>query len=87
MRKLITRVSRKEEIILKLLIGDDQKYGLQLIRESKGRLKRGTIYVTLYRLENKKLVKSKVEKRERYVSGMARRMYTITGLGKNTLKE
>ena len=38
---------------LELLVGDDDMYGLQLVAASRRRLKRGTVYVTLGRMEEK----------------------------------
>jgi len=46
-------LSPKESVILELLVRDDQTYGLQLVAASKRRLKRGTVYVTLGRMEEK----------------------------------
>lgn len=71
----------KEFLIMNLLVGAPRpKYGLQLVEESDGALKRGTIYVTLNRLQEKGYVESKREEAE---SGIAtpRRLYKATGLG------
>ena len=51
-------VSRKELLVLELLVGNKQLYGLQLVAASKGRLKRGTVYVTLGRMEDKGYIAS-----------------------------
>ena len=40
----------KERIVLELLVSSGAKYGLQLVEGSRGRLKRGTVYVTLGRM-------------------------------------
>jgi DNA-binding PadR family transcriptional regulator len=45
----------KEELILDLL-GDEEKFGLDLVKESEGALKRGTIYVTLSRMEKRGVI-------------------------------
>ena len=45
------RLSAKEAIVLDLLGGGEPLYGLQLVALSEGRLKRGTVYVTLGRIE------------------------------------
>ena len=55
-------VSAKERIVLELLVSSGAKYGLQLVDESRGRLKRGTVYVTLGRMEQKGLVESHHER-------------------------
>jgi len=71
----------KEFIIMNLLVGAPRpKYGLQLVDESGGALKRGTIYVTLNRLEEKGYITSR---KEDPAPGVAspRRLYKATGLG------
>ena len=42
----LPRLSRTERLILELL-ADEEKFGLQIVEDSKGALKRGTVYVTL----------------------------------------
>ena len=49
---------RKERLILELLASEGPMYGLQLVEQSDGALKRGTVYVTLGRMEAKGLVES-----------------------------
>ena len=46
-------LSAKETLILELLVRDGELYGLQMVAASKRRLKRGTVYVTLGRMEEK----------------------------------
>ena len=46
-------LSAKESLILELLIQDKELYGLELVAASRRRLKRGTVYVTLGRMEDK----------------------------------
>ena len=48
---ILARLSAKESLILDLLARGEELYGLQLVAASKGRLKRGTVYVTLDRLD------------------------------------
>jgi PadR family transcriptional regulator, regulatory protein PadR len=72
--------SPKEAEILELLLGGVERYGLELVTVSGGSLKRGTIYVLLDRLEEKRFVSSRVDTKPN-VSGLARRLYKITGLG------
>jgi DNA-binding PadR family transcriptional regulator len=59
-------------------------YGLALVKASDGRLKRGTIYVTLGRLEEKGYVRSKV-KTDADHPGIPRPMYRLTALGERVL--
>jgi len=68
------RLARSEALILQLLADCDECYGLELVQASRGRLKRGGIYVTLGRMEEKGLVRS---------SGAegGRRRYRVTALG------
>jgi hypothetical protein len=49
----IPRLSAKETLILNLLPQKREMCGLQMVAASKGRLKRGTVYVTLGRMEDK----------------------------------
>ena len=51
----------KERAILELLVSDGPLYGLQLVERSGGALKRGTVYVTLGRMEAKGYVVSEQE--------------------------
>ena len=52
---------KKERLILELLVSGGPMYGLQLVEQSDGALKRGTVYVTLGRMEAKGLVESRQE--------------------------
>jgi hypothetical protein len=45
------RLANSERRILDLLAARDVCYGLELVEASRGRLKRGGIYVTLGRME------------------------------------
>ena len=70
----------KERLILELLIGSGPTFGLSLVELSDGRLKRGTVYVTLGRLENKGFVASEQE------AAHPGAIYRITGLGERVLR-
>jgi len=48
-------------LILDLLAQGRDMYGLELVEASSGRIKRGTVYVTLYRMEQKGFVASHQE--------------------------
>jgi PadR family transcriptional regulator, regulatory protein PadR len=78
-------LSAKERIVLELLVSSGAKYGLQLVDESRGRLKRGTVYVTLGRMEQKGLVESHHEPETREPDALTRRMYHASGYGRRVL--
>jgi DNA-binding PadR family transcriptional regulator len=65
-----------------LISSRGEMYGLQLVEESNGKLKRGTIYVTLGRLEEKGYIASRREAEDLGASPRSpRRLYKPTGLG------
>ena len=68
--------------MLDLLRRHDDLYGLQLVAASKGRLKRGTVYVTLARMEEKGYVTSKLDAAPSGRGGLPRRLYAATPLGR-----
>ena len=72
-----------EALVLSLLTADSPSYGLDLVARSRGRLKRGSVYVTLGRMERKGLVRSTLE--ERPGEGPPRRQYEVTALGRRAL--
>lgn len=77
---MIPSLSQKEFVIMNLLIGARKEmYGLELVNKSDGALKRGTIYVTLNRLEEKGYIASRTEDAEG--EAIPRRLYKPTGLG------
>jgi DNA-binding PadR family transcriptional regulator len=76
-------LSTLESLILDLLAAHAPTYGLDLVASSRGRLKRGSIYVTLGRMEQKGLVRSRLE--ERPGEGPPRRLYEPTALGLRAL--
>lgn len=69
--------SATEMVVLELLSGKEM-YGLEMVNASD-RLKRGTVYVTLDRMEEKGLVRSRVVEEKGRLAG--RRVYSITGFG------
>jgi len=77
---------QKEQLILGLLVSEGPMYGLQLVERSDGALKRGTVYVTLGRMEVKGLVQSEQEVRPSGAIGLPRRIYRPTALGKRILR-
>lgn len=81
------RLSAKELQVLDLLAHrGGGLYGLQLVAASKGRLKRGTVYVTLGRMEKKGYVTSRVEDAPEGAGGLPRRLYEATPYGLRVLK-
>jgi PadR family transcriptional regulator PadR len=81
----VLTVSPKELLILELLLRHDELYGLQLVSESRGRLKRGTVYVTLGRMEDKGYITSKLDDSPPGAGGLPRRIYSATPLGRRML--
>jgi DNA-binding PadR family transcriptional regulator len=79
-------LSRKEALILGMLVGGRELYGLEMVEASDGKLKRGTIYVTLQRLQEKGFIDSKQEARIAPEIGIPRRLYRITGMGQRVFE-
>lgn len=79
------RLSAKEYLILDLLRCGVERFGLEMVKESKGALKRGTVYVTLNRMAEKGYLTSRHEKDPKD-PGMPRRLYMITGEGARALR-
>lgn len=75
-------VSSKELVVLQLLADAGELYGLQLVDASRVALKRGTIYVTLGRLETQGYITSPLEGAPPQAGGLPRRLYTMTALGR-----
>ena len=70
----------KERLILDLLIAEGPLFGLQLVERSGGALKRGTVYVTLGRMQEKGYLESRQEPLPPGAIGLPRRLYRPTGL-------
>jgi PadR family transcriptional regulator PadR len=80
-------VSRKELLVLEMLIQSGRElFGLEMVEASNGALKRGTIYVTLQRMQEKGLVDSKPETRTAPEIGIPRRLYKVTGYGERVYR-
>ena len=84
--KEFPKLSRKELLILELLISRGEMFGLEMVEASEGNLKRGTIYVTLQRMGDKAYVESREEPRIVPEIGIARRKYSATGLGEKVYR-
>lgn len=78
-------LSRIEALILRMLAGTRELYGLEMVEGSGGKLRRGTIYVTLQRMQEKGYVDSRKESRTAPEIGIPRRLYSITGHGLRVL--
>ena len=84
-RTPLPRVSPKEGLILELLTGSGQMYGLELVAASGGELKRGTVYVTLGRMEEKGYITSWLDPAVPATGGLPRRLYKTTPLGREVV--
>ena len=81
----LPRLSKKEALILELLVARGEMYGLELVEASGGALKRGTVYVTLSRMADKGYVESRQVKEEGE-AGLPRRVFQATGFGVRVLR-
>jgi PadR family transcriptional regulator, regulatory protein PadR len=84
-RPRVLTLSVKESLILQMLVRSGHAYGLELVASSKGRLKRGTVYVTLGRMEDKGYIRSHLEDAPPEAGGLPRRVYIPTALGRQVL--
>ena len=69
-----------------MLIRDEELYGLQIVERSNGGVKRGTVYVTLGRMQEKGYVESRTEPPVPGAIGLPRRLYRPTAYGAAVLK-
>ena len=76
----LPRLSRTEHLILDLL-QDRESFGLELVGRSQGALKRGTVYVTLARMQDKGYVTFHTEALPPGAMGLPRRLYRPTSHG------
>lgn len=81
----IPSLSAKEAEVLDAL-HEKEKFGLQIVDESGGGIARGTIYVTLGRMEEKGFVASRVDPSSAGMPGIPRRLYRATPLGVAALR-
>lgn len=77
--KSLPRLSTAERLILELLVDQGELFGLQMVETSGGRLKRGTVYVTLGRMQEKGYLESRQEPLPDGGIGLPRRLYRPTG--------
>jgi DNA-binding PadR family transcriptional regulator len=76
----VQSMSATEALLLDLM-GDGERFGLELVATSGGRVKRGSVYVTLTRMEAKGFVESRQEERAPGAIGLPRRLYKATAYG------
>jgi len=86
MREATPRLSQKELLILEMLLEAGEMYGLEMVEGSRGRLKRGTVYVTLGRMADKGYVTSRQAERGPGEAGLLRRLYRATPQGARLAK-
>lgn len=73
-------ISGAESLLLDLL-EHRERFGLELVDASGGKVKRGSVYVTLARMEAKGFVESRQEERTPGAIGLPRRLYRATPYG------
>lgn len=78
-----SRITDIEALIMGILLNkaSAEIYGWELLDASNGKLKKGTIYVILNRMEEKGYIESHKENRRDGARGLPRRMYKLTGMG------
>jgi DNA-binding PadR family transcriptional regulator len=81
----LPRFSPTERLIVELLSAHDELFGLRMVELSNGRLKRGTVYVTLGRMQDKGYLESRQEPMPEGAIGLPRRLYRPTGLAMRVL--
>jgi DNA-binding PadR family transcriptional regulator len=77
--------STAEIIILKILSNGPERYGLELVQESNGWLKRGTVYATLYRMQKEDWIIGRQDKLPG-VSGIPKVKYQLSSKGRRILE-
>jgi PadR family transcriptional regulator PadR len=80
----IPQLSDTERLILSLL-HEGEQFPLRLADRSGGSLKRGTVYVTLQRMQSKGYVESHVEPTIQGATGRPRRWYRPAKYGRQVL--
>ena len=81
MDRAFPRLSETERTILEQLVTLGESFGLQIVERSRGAVKRGTVYVTLGRMQQKGLVASRTEAPPPGAIGLPRRLYRPTAYG------
>ncbi len=81
----LPKLSGTERQIIELLSEHQELFGLQMVELSQGALKRGTVYVTLGRMQEKGYLESRQEPLPDGAIGLPRRLYRPTGLAMRIL--
>src|SRR5262245_34966859 len=81
MSKPPARTLSTTELLVLDLLESETRIGQELVEASDGRLKRGSIYVTLARMEVKGLVDPQREETHNGAMGLPRRRYRATPYG------
>jgi DNA-binding PadR family transcriptional regulator len=81
----IPRLASTERLILSRLTQHGQEFALRLADRSGGALKRGTVYITLQRMESKGYVESRLEAQPERAMGRPRRWYRPSEYGRQVL--
>jgi DNA-binding PadR family transcriptional regulator len=81
----LPKFSVTERKIIELLVAHEELFGLQMVELSEGRLKRGTVYVTLGRMQDKGYLESRQEAMPPGAIGLPRRLYRPTGFALRAL--
>jgi len=81
----LPRFSATERLIVELLTEHEELFGLRMVELSEGRLKRGTVYVTLGRMHEKGYLESRQEPLPEGAIGLPRRLYRPTGFAMRVL--
>lgn len=79
-------LSTTHAILLGLLEDGEERYPLELVEMSEGRIKAGTVYVTLSRMEARGFVTSRREEKNPKAIGRPRRFYRATPYGLRVLR-
>ena len=85
MNEALPKFSATERRIIELLTEHEELFGLQMVELSGGRLKRGTVYVTLGRMQEKGYLESRQEPLPPGAIGLPRRLYRPTGFALRAL--
>jgi len=79
-RLLDMRLTDRECNVIRQLIGRE-KYGLEIVADSEGLIRRNAVYVLLGRMEDKGLIEGREEVTPQGKMGPPRRVYKVTGHG------
>jgi DNA-binding PadR family transcriptional regulator len=76
--------SKSEQVVMEIFSRSPTKafYGLEIVEQSEGQLKRGTVYITLSNLEDRGYLESRLDMLgPESKHSLPRRLYTVTGIG------